>query len=234
MPVLDERCHAVYASYAHDSVERDASFAKSIRYRRERLGRGNVGGKKLHTVARAMGYINAYNRSVERKLKLVSEHYNIPFEYFKPKTIKGVEKMLGVWDKETDKPWKMFRSLGAKRYMILTADDELSITVSGLNKENAVPYLIQKYGIKGSFDHFNEKLKIPAKYKTKEGETKSGTGKLKHYYLDEPMSGEVTDYQGQTVKYYSRSGVYLEKDSYNFTIEEDYLNYLKTLRGELI
>lgn len=181
-----------------------------------------------------MGYINAYNRSVERKLKLVSEHYNIPFEYFKPKTIKGVEKMLGVWDKETDKPWKFFRSIGAKRYMVLTADDELSITVSGLNKGNAVPYLIQKYGIKGSFDHFNEKLKIPAEYKTEEGETKSGTGKLKHYYLDEPMTGEVTDYQGQTVKYYSRSGVYLEKDSYNFTIEEEYLNYLKTLRGELI
>ena len=180
-----------------------------------------------------MDYINAYNKQVERKLKRVSDHYNIPIDYFRPKTIKGVEKILGVWDKETDQKWKMFKSLGAKRYMILTADDKLTITVSGVNKKTAVPYIIYKYGIKGAFEHFNDELKIPAEYKDKEGKIKAGTGKLTHYYLDDLMQGEVTDYLGNTVPYVSYSGIYLEKTSYNFSMEKDYLLYLKELRGEV-
>ena len=170
-----------------------------------------------------MGYINSYNRMVERKLRIVAAKYDIPFDYFKPKTIKGVEKLLGVWDKETDNPWKLFKSLGAKRYMILDSDHNLTITVSGVNKKAAVPYLKEKYGKARAFYYFNEQLEIPAE----------NTGKLTHYYLDYPMEGEVTDYLGNTIHYQSMSGIYLEKASYCFSMESAYLNYLKEVRGEI-
>lgn len=179
--------------------------------------------KVLHA-ERHMDYINRYNALVKKKLKAVSKHYNIPFEMFAPKTIKGEVKMLGVWDKETDKPWKNFLSIGAKRYLILTHDDKLLLTVSGVNKKAAVPYLISKYGKEGAFDHFNNKLKIPAEH----------TGKLTHFYLDSSYQGEICDYLGNTIKYKCKSGIYLEKASYNFSMEEAYINYLKQLRGELI
>ena len=186
--------------------------------------------KAVHA-ERHMDYIRSYNRLVERKLKLTAAHFNIPFEVFAPKTIKGETKMLGVWDCETEKrkdgsggPWKMFRSLGAKRYMVLESDGNLTITVSGVNKKSAVPYLLEKYGKEGSFKAFNEDLVIPAEH----------TGKLTHYYLDEPMEGYVTDYLGKTIKYKAKSGVYLEKASYVFSMEAAYLDYLKQVRGELI
>lgn len=171
-----------------------------------------------------MDYINRYNSLVKKQLKKVSEHYNIPFDMFAPKTIKGEVKMIGVWDNETPKPWKKFKSLGAKRYMILTADDELTLTVSGVNKKFAAPYMLKKYGKDKAFEAFNNRLVIPEDY----------TGKLTHYYLDKNYSGTVCDYLGNTIKYNCKSGVYLEKTSYSFSMEEAYLNYLKQLRGEII
>ena len=170
-----------------------------------------------------MDYINKYNQMVEKQLRKVSEHYNIPFEMFAPKTIKGEVKMLGVWDNETPKPWRAFRSLGAKRYMILTSDNELTLTVSGVNKKYAAPYMIKKYGKFGAFKAFNNNLIIPAEY----------TGKLTHYYLDSSYSGTVCDYLGNEIKYNCKSGIYLEKASYSFSMEEAYLNYLRELRGEI-
>ena len=163
-------------------------------------------------------YIDEYNKKVEHKLRLTAEYYNIPFEMFKPKTIKGEEKLLGVFDKETENgKWLAFRSLGAKRYMYLEHDRTLVMTVSGVNKKHALPYIIKKYGKYGAFSKFNNDLVIPAEY----------TGKLTHYYLDEPMEGYVTDYLGNTVKYSSLSGIYMEKASYSFSMEAAYLSYLR-------
>ena len=168
--------------------------------------------------------IRRYNKMVEKKLKIVSERYDIPFEMFAPKTIKGETKMLGVWDKETTKPWKMFKTLGAKRYMILSADNELSMTVSGVNKKAALPYMIDKYGKEGAFKAFTNHLTIPGEY----------TGKMAHYYLDQPFSGEVTDYLGNIIQYSCKSGIYMEPASYSSSMEEAYLNYLKSLQGVII
>lgn len=168
-------------------------------------------------------YINNYNAYVEKQLRKVSEHYNIPFELFAPKTIKGKVKMIGVWDNETPQPWIRFLSLGAKRYMIETAEHKLTMTVSGVNKKAAIPYMLNKYGIDGSFEHFNNKLVIPEEH----------TGKLTHYYLDNGYSGTVCDYLGNEIKYNCKSGVYLEKTSYSFSMESAYLEYLRKLRGEI-
>ena len=160
-------------------------------------------------------FIDRYNRLCEKKLRHMCEHYGLIYEdVLLPKTIKGIEKPIGVWDYEPhiDK----FKTLGAKRYMTLI-DGELSITVSGVNKKTAIPWLLEKCGPDGAFEAFEEGLIVP----------EDATGKLTHYYIDKPYEGEITDYQGNTYHYHALSGVYLEKTTYCFDISAEYINFLK-------
>jgi len=167
-------------------------------------------------------YIESFNRDIERRIDEVSKHYNIPVDYFKPKTIKGVTKTLLVF--ENDENYRMFKALRAKAYMYIKEDGKLSMTVSGVNKKTATPYMMEKYGKYRSFQYFKDDLIIPSEY----------TGKLTHYYLDDPMEGTVTDYLGNTLHYRTESGIYLEKTSYAFTLEGEYLDYIKQRQGVLI
>ena len=96
-------------------------------------------------------------------------------------------------------------------------DGKLSITVSGVNKKTAVPYLLEKNTIDDCFMVFNEGLIIPP----------DQTGKLTHCYIDKEYSGTVTDYQGVKYNYDSPSGIYFEGSEYNFDISVEYINFLK-------
>lgn len=159
-------------------------------------------------------YINAYNQLCERKLKTMCNHYKIDYAELLPKTIKGTIKPLGVYDH--DGHYDKFKTLGAKRYMVLE-DGKLSITVSGVNKKTAVPYLLDNNSIDDCFAVFNEGLIIPP----------DQTGKLTHCYIDKEYTGVVTDYQGVKYDYDSLSGIYLEGAEYNFDISMEYINFLK-------
>ena len=165
--------------------------------------------------------IDKYNHEIDQRIKLISKHYNIPVDYFKPKTIKGVTKTLGYFEYEGT--YQMAKFLRAKAYMVME-DYKLSITVSGINKKAALPYILQKYGKYQAFNYFNDDMVVPAEY----------TGKLTHYYLDEAMEGTITDYRGKTVYYRCESGIYLEKTPYNLSLQSEYLQYLKQVQGVLI
>ena len=162
-----------------------------------------------------------YNQDIENRIKLVSKHYDIPVDYFKPKTIKGITKTLGYFEYEGT--YQIFKALRAKAYMVME-DFKLSMTVSGINKKAAIPYLLGKYGKYKAFKYFDDDMIVPAEY----------TGKLTHYYLDDAMEGTVTDYRGKTVYYRSESGIYLEKTPYNLSLQSEYLQYLKQIQGVLI
>lgn len=160
-------------------------------------------------------FIDRYNALCEKKLRRMCEHYGLDYESeLVPKTIKGVPKPIGVWDYEPD--IDRFKTLGAKRYMT-EINGELSITVSGVNKKYAVPWLVEKVGIDGAFDAFEEGLIVP----------EDATGKLTHYYIDKAYEGEIVDYNGKPYHYYTPSGVYLEKTSYSFDISMEYIQFLK-------
>lgn len=160
-------------------------------------------------------FIERYNTLCETKLRHMCEHYGLDYDTdLVPKTVEGVPKPLGVfdWEKHIDK----FKTLGAKRYMTLIKGD-LSITVSGVNKKCAVPWLLEKCGPDGAFEAFEEGLIVP----------EDATGKLTHYYIDKPYEGTITDYKGQAYYYKALSGVYLEKTTYQFDISTEYINFLK-------
>lgn len=156
-------------------------------------------------------YFERYNRKITEKMEAAMRAHQLPIDYWRPKTIKGVEKPLGYWDREPD--MLIFKTLGAKRYLYMDTDRNLHLTVAGLSKNDACNYLEKTYGKYGCFEKFSDGLIVPGEY----------TGKLTHYYIDEPRSGNVTDYLGNTAHFEERSCVYLEPAEYHLTVAPEYV-----------
>lgn len=174
-------------------------------------------------------YIDTYNRSIIYKIDKCLKYYNIDPNKARPKNKKGLVKQLGVWNEE--ELYTTFKTLGAKRYMI-EVNNKISLTVSGVNKHKAVPYLYYKYKDNETiFRNFSENLEIPAEYK-KDGEILSATGKLTHTYLDEELCGEVVDYLGNKSTYHELSGIHMQPADYKLTLLEQYVNYILGIKEE--
>ena len=58
-------------------------------------------------------YFTDCNVRIVKKLQLMCNHYNIPFEEVAPYTIKGVQKIIGLWDYEFkvtyDFGWNLYK-----------------------------------------------------------------------------------------------------------------------------
>lgn len=158
-------------------------------------------------------YIKNYNNRIIKKLKLACDFHKINYSFIAPTTIKGIKKPLGVWDFEGI--YKRFKSLGAKRYLVET-EDGINMTVAGVNKKTAVPYLIDRYKDK-VFENFSNGLTIPNEY----------TGKNTHTYIDDMREGIVEDYKGQYLEFKELSAVHLENASFTMSLAQPYIEYLK-------
>ena len=167
-------------------------------------------------------YFKQYNDLVGYKLRTACKHHGIPFEKIEPKTIKGINKPLGVWDYEGR--YKRFKTLGAKRYMVEEENAlcvngvnyNYSLTCSGVNKKIAIPYMIEEFGEDGVFDGFTNYLDIPP----------TATGKNIHTYIDYEQTGTLTDYLGVPGTYDTPTGVHLEPTGYTLSLSIMYINYL--------
>lgn len=158
-------------------------------------------------------YIENYNRGIKVKIQHALFYNNIDLSYAHPKTIEGIEKWLGVWDFEG--VYKKFKTLGAKRYMIQKPNNEYTLTISGINKKIAIPYLYEKYG-ESILEHFTDGMYVP----------KGKTGKNIHTYIDEETSGICTDYIGKTYKYHELSSIHMEPCDYELSLSREFLEYL--------
>lgn len=180
---------------------------------------------KIRNRERYTGYFERYNKEITEKIERALKFHALPLEMAKPKTIKGIEKPLGIWDYETT--YDKFKTLGAKRYMIeeenaLIVDFakptekryNISITVSGVNKTYAVPYILSKTD--DPFTFFNDEMYIPPEY----------TGKMTHTYIDEEIHGTVTDYTGNSAPYNEKTCIHLENAEYTLSLSEKFKDYL--------
>lgn len=104
--------------------------------------------------------------------------------------------------------------------MVEESDGEISLTVSGVNKGVAVPYLLDAYGNDGIFDAFTDALYIPPDY----------SGKNTHTYIDDVAKGVMTDYNGVQADFEELSGVHLEKADYSLSMSVAYLDYIRGVR----
>ena len=162
-------------------------------------------------------YFDRYNDMVFEKLLKMCIHYNIPFSMCKPKTKKGEEKLLGVWDREPG--YKRFKTVGAKRYIYENPDGSLSLTVSGLNKKDAIPWLLKdnNYSYDAIFHKFGEGLHVPAGH----------TGKMTLTYIEDEMAGTLVDYLGNPHTYHELSSIHMEPQSYFMSMLGDYIKFLE-------
>lgn len=172
---------------------------------------------KFFNMEQHADYINAYNATCEVKLHKTATKHNIDYSRFAPKTVKGKECLIGVWDYEGT--YSRFKTLGAKRYMT-EKDGKISMTVSGVNKHVAIPALMNIYDNDSVFEAFDDGLTIDC----------YSSGKMIHTYIDDCKTGILTDYTGKVGVYYEKSFVHLENTEYNLGMGEAYKMYLQGLQ----
>lgn len=160
-------------------------------------------------------YINTYNKRVAKELKQCCDFYNIDFELTQPEK-NGKKYPLGVWDIE--KNYSKFKTLGAKRYCYQYNDGSVNLTVSGVNKKYAVPYMLSVCNNDDNkfFDMFNSNLKIP----------KGKTGKLTHTYIDNEIDVTLVDYNGNSEIEHIKSCIHLEDTEFTLQISTEFLSFL--------
>lgn len=174
---------------------------------------------KCRNVKNHIDYINKYNQWIIDRLYKAMRYHNLPVEMVEPITINGDKKPLGIWS--FDGHYKRFKTLGAKRYLCEYSDDPLNgkkagkinLTVSGLNKKTAVPYMVKNYD--DVFTAFSDELYIPC----------GQTGKLTHTYIDDPVVGTVTDYLGIDGRFNELSAVHLDDADYSLNATK-YINFI--------
>ena len=167
------------------------------------------------------GYFERYNAYIVKKLEFILKLSCAENCDYKPKNVKGEEKILGTWDREHS--IQKFKTLGAKRYLCYYGDKDFMLTCAGLSKSNGVSYLIEKHRTTANiFDAFKDNMMIPAEY----------TGKKTHTYLDNEMVGYVTDYLGNTALYHEHSGIHLSDCSFILSLSEMFKDYLLGITDE--
>lgn len=177
---------------------------------------------KVINVDKHIDYINKYNENVIKKLSDAMEYHHLSMDMVSPKDINGNVHTLGLWDNETRKgdkyTYSVFKTLGAKRYMVRFPNGEESLTISGLNKKFAIPYL---QSINSDiFDEFHEDMYIPEEH----------TGKKTHTYIDVERHGIIKDYLGNYGEYYELSCVHISGAEYTLSLAREYVDYLLQIK----
>lgn len=170
-------------------------------------------------------FFETVNMRLAQKAVDTCNYYGLDPELTRPFTIKGKQKPLGIW--EFEGIYKRFKTLGAKRYMVET-EDGISITVSGVNKHTALPYICRGWAYdlrrgRETFDpfkRFTDQLVVPPE----------ASGKLTHTYIDDAHEGIVTDYIGTEAPYQEYSAVHLEPAPYELSLSSRYIDYLQGVR----
>lgn len=196
---------------------------KAIKYAGDDYCYSDTDSVKVTNPSEFMKFIEEENLLFRKQLIDACNYHGFDISVTEPKTKDGVSKPLGAWEYEG--VYEKFKTLGAKRYMfkknnalkIENKKYNVSLTVSGVNKEKAIPYLLNKYGEDAIFDEFDDGLVIPREY----------TGKNTLTYIDELTEGTVIDYLGNRGTYYEKSSIHMEGSEYSLSLDTDYLALIK-------
>ena len=181
---------------------------------------------KVRNIQNHMKYIENYNNKIRYQLMQAMVYHKLPIDLIEPKTSEGLLKPLGVWD--FDGHYKKFKTIGAKRYMIEYSSDvrnkgninKISLTVSGLNKKVAMPYINSVSS--NPFSFFKDGMYIPAGF----------TGKMTHTYIDDMKEGVLIDYMGNKGHYLELSSVHLMNSDYKLSLSNEFISYFLDIQSD--
>lgn len=144
----------------------------------------------------------------------------------RPKTVKGEEKMISLWD--DDGTYTYFKTLGSKRYMCYDKKADTkhkwSLTCSGVDKKKGMEWFRMKgKTIIGTFNEFRDGIVISKEYSGKTVVRRSMSGEKEYH--------EITDYTGitDTVEVWTYSTI--SESDYNLQLGERYRKLLKKYEG---
>ena len=120
----------------------------------------------------------------------------------------GKEFFMGIF--ETEEPYRRFKSLGSKRYLVEYYDGHLASTVAGAPK-NLWQYLGNDNDT--AFRNFTNNFNLPK-------------CKLTHTYTEGRIFRCITDYLGNCVVQEIRSGVCLTPADFSMNLDEDFFDFL--------
>lgn len=182
--------------------------------------------KSLNT-EKHLDYFQQYNDRIKEKIRLAAEWHHISEDLFSPKTIKGKEETIGLWDDEG--VYEKFKTLGAKRYLtfrrkkrefeekdgtlVQLTEPDFVLTLAGSNKKKTMGFLRST----GSpFETFDNELTIPP----------SRSGRLILTYIDKETEGDIVDCNGVPYHYHELSSIHMEPSEYNLSMSEEFLDFI--------
>ena len=167
-------------------------------------------------------YIEDYNSSIIRKCAECLEHWDLDPAMLAPKNKKGVEKQIGIWDYEGK--YDYFKTMGCKRYLTYK-DGEFDLTCAGLPENKGIDELTRNgTKVDDVFARFNDDFKVDAE----------NSGKLAHFYNDDPFEIDVVDYLGNHGRISCNSCCVLFPVAFSVNGNEEYklfLKYIAKLQG---
>lgn len=167
---------------------------------------------KILNAADHLDYFSSYNDYITKRLETACVYHGFNISRVRPKTIKGEEKPLGVWD--DDGSYDVFKTLGAKRYMYLSGG-QLHTTIAGSNKKKTALYLERTYGKYYAFYKFDNNMRVPA----------GDSGRTSSHYIDFETSGVIKDYLGNEGSFHELTSVHVEQTEYNLSITDAYIKF---------
>lgn len=130
---------------------------------------------------------------------------------------KGNEHFMGIF--ETEKPYRRFKTLGAKRYLVEYYDGKMESTVAGAPKnlaeflwadsEELTPYDNNTM----RFKKFTNNFVLP-------------NCRLTHTYTEEKNKLFITDYLGNSAVVDVRSGICLTPSNFSLNLSDDFFKFL--------
>lgn len=194
-------------------------------------------------------YFETYNKQVAKNLKETLDYYDIDFELTRPKTIKGKEKPLGVWDYEFEfdeqgnaiPAYDEFKTLGAKRYMV-KKNGKLHMTVSGLSNVYMYEDDYKKKCEKDGKPYSHEEWKKLYSYTPMQYIINNGgldffedemlipakySRRLTHTYKEDYYTCILTDYTGKPAKVEEYCYIHLEPSEFRLSFAQEFIDFLR-------
>lgn len=177
---------------------------------------------KFLNIEKHKAYIEDYNSSIIRKCTECLEHWGLDPAMLAPKNQKGVEKQIGIWDYEGK--YDHFKTNGCKRYLT-EIGGEFDLTCAGLGEDKGIAELTRNgTNVDDVFARFNDDFRVD----------EENSGKLAHFYNDDPFEIEVVDYLGNSGKISCNSCCVLFPVAFSVNGNEEYklfLKYIAKLQG---
>lgn len=167
----------------------------------------------VHSINDHSGIIYKINDRILKGLAECEECYGYEKGTLSPCDSHGISHPLGVWEEE--KSQKFFKTLGAKKYAVVTDDNRLSITVSGVNPRKAVTD-VGRGATLSSLDDFSVGWVFDIYH----------SGRMISEYIDDPQT-----YIIDGKEYTQLSGICMYPSTYELGVTSDLAELVEIVQG---